>query len=181
MVVDLQASNIPRHSIRSATMAAILAFSCQASRAEEPRGCDAFKWPLQKEAALLQAPSLQELAADGTAQADGKAYGLKLIEFTETHLPMPPERKPKISPSTAGFATFMAPTAGAYQVVVSQAAWIDVVQDGHYVKPSAFSGATDCPGVRKSIRVDLAATPFTLQISGASATSIGMLVEPTPR
>ena len=171
-------SAFPRTGIIAIT-AAILASSFQTARADEPKGCDAFKWPLHQEAALLLAPNLPPMPPDGAA--DGKAYALKLVEFTEAHLPMAPERKPKVDPSTAGFAKFAAPPAGAYQVVVSQVAWIDVVQDGHYVKPRAFSGATDCPGVRKSIRVDLSATPFTLQISGASTSSIGLVVEPIPR
>ena len=168
-----------RVAIRAVLFAGVLSLSCQTAQADEPKGCGAFKWPLEREAGLLQAPNLPAVSGDA-ATADGKAYALKLVELTEAHLPMAPERKPKSNPSTAGFATFAAPTAGAYQVAVSQAAWIDVVQDGHYVKPSAFSGATDCPGVRKSIRVDLAATPFTLQISGTSAASIGLIVEPTP-
>ena len=170
-----------RHAIRALAIAGAVILPCQGSHAEEPKGCGAFKWPLEREASLLQVPNLPALPTDGTAGIDGKAYDLKLVDFTEAHLPMAPERKPKNNPSTAGFATFTAPTAGAYQVAISQAAWIDVVQDGHYVKPSAFSGATDCPGVRKSIRVDLAATPFTLQVSGTGTASIGLVVEPTPR
>jgi class 3 adenylate cyclase len=34
------------------------------------------------------------------------------------------------------------------------------LKDGHEVKSSAFSGATGCDGVRKSVKFELAAAPF---------------------
>ena len=79
----------------------------------------------------------------------------------------------------AGYVRFGAPAvAGPYQIVVSQATWIDILQDGRYIKPSAFSGATDCPGTRKSIRFNLVAAPFVVQISGTTAPAVSLLVEP---
>ena len=158
---------------------AVSNLATSAARADEPKGCDAFKWPLKPEAVQLQAPTKAVAPTDGTAKANGTAYDLTLVPLAQAGLPQPPEHKPKMGGSTAGYVRFAAPaTAGPYQVAVSQAAWIDIVQDGRYVKPSAFSGATDCPGVRKSIRFDLAPGPFLIQISGTTAPSLAMLVEP---
>ena len=103
-----------------------------------------------------------------------------LVDFDAAAFPKPPERSPKIKPSQAGFLSFAAPRAGAYQIMMSAPAWIDIVQNGRYIKPSAFSNATDCPGVRKSVRVTLAASPFTLQISSTPGPSIGIVIAPVP-
>ncbi len=158
---------------------ALILLLTTALRAEEPKGCDAFKWSLKQEAAQLAAAGRQAAPTDGSALTNATAYELKLSPLAEAKLPQPPEHKPKMDPSMAGFVRFAAPpVAGAYQIAISQAAWIDVVQDGRYVRPSAFSGATDCPGVRKSIRFDLAPKPFAVQISGTTASSVAMLVEP---
>ena len=165
----------------SLAIGVMAALSPVAKAAEEPTGCDAFKWPLAKEAALLQAAGKPALGTGGTTAFLGKAFTLKLTDFPEAHLPAPPERAPKMDPSKAGFVRFDAPAAGPYEMTTSQAAWIDVLQDGHILKPSAFSGARDCPGVRKSIRFSLAAAPFVIQISGTKSETVDMIVEPLPQ
>ena len=50
------------------------------------------------------------------------------------------------------------------------------MQDGHAVKSAAFSGATGCEGIRKSVKFDLAAAPFTIQLSGVAANSIRIAI-----
>jgi hypothetical protein len=161
--------------------AAVIASLAAPAQADEPKGCEAFKWPVKHEAELLQAPGKPTLQSGASATAGGPAFDLKLVDFDAAALPKPPERSPKIKPSQAGFVSFSAPpAAGAYQITLSAAAWIDIVQNGNYIKPSAFSGATDCPGVRKSVRVTLAASPFTLQISSTRGPSIGIVITPVP-
>ena len=147
--------------------------------AEEPAGCAAFKWPLKHEADLLQASSKPALASGSSASVDGKAYDIKLTPLLEAHLPQPPGRKPKMDPSSAGFLRYGAPAAaGAVQITSSAAVWIDVLQNGQSVRPTAFSGARDCPGVRKSLRFSLAAAPFVVEISGTAEPSIGIIAAP---
>jgi hypothetical protein len=151
------------------------------AQADEPKGCDGFKWSVTREAGLLQVVAKPVLPSGASATIDGKAFDLKLLDLDAAGLPKPPERAPKATPSKAGFLSFTAPTAaGAYQITLSAGAWIDIVQNSNYIKPSGFSGATDCPGVRKTIRVSLAASPFTLQVSGTQAPSIGIVITPVP-
>ena len=170
-----------RQHVLLAALASIVLLVTRADAAEEPSGCDAFKWPLAKEAALLQATGKPVLAPSGAAAPFGKAFTLALTRLPDVHLPTPPERAPKMDPSMAGFVRFDAPmTAGPYEMTISQGAWIDLVQDGQTLKPSAFSGARDCPGVRKSIRFTLMPKPFTVQISGTKSDAIDILVEPLP-
>ncbi|MGC2781072.1 MAG: hypothetical protein WA418_36090, partial [Bradyrhizobium sp.] len=89
-----------------------------------------------------------------------------------------PERTPKDG-TFAGLARFAAaPKAGVYTVSLSAAAWIDVVQDGKTLKPIAFSGATDCDGIRKTVKYELGSQPFALQISGAPENAISVAILP---
>jgi hypothetical protein len=70
------------------------------------------------------------------------------------------------------------PKPVTYRITLSQGAWIDVVQEGREVKSSAFSGATGYDGVRKSVKFELAAAPFIIEISGTTAHTIGVVVTP---
>ena len=52
------------------------------------------------------------------------------------------------------------------------------MQDGHFLKPKAFSGATDCEGIRKTMKYELSASPLVLQISGAREDSVSIAILP---
>jgi hypothetical protein len=94
-------------------------------------------------------------------------------------LPTPPERAPKEG-TFAGFTTFKSPPkAGVYTISLSAGAWVDVVQDGHALKPKAFSGATDCDGIRKTMKYEISASPFVLQISGTKENSVSIAILPS--
>jgi hypothetical protein len=154
--------------------------SAPAWAAEEPSGCDKFKWPIDRERAALTAPDRPKLASGAeVAAAAPTAMVLALRPPGDAALPSPPERAPKEG-TFAGFARFTAPPkAGIYTISLSIGAWIDVVQDGHVLKPKAFSGATDCDGIRKTMKYELTASPFVLQISGTKEDSISAAVLPS--
>ncbi len=61
---------------------------------------------------------------------------------------------------------------------MSAGAWIDVIQDGKFLKPVAFSGASGCANARKSVKFRLAAEPATLQLSGVGDPDIAVVVSP---
>ncbi len=65
---------------------------------------------------------------------------------------------------------------GTYKITLTEGAWIEVVQDGHAVKSGAFSGATGCDGVRKSVKFDLNGGPFIIELSGTKAQAVGVVV-----
>jgi hypothetical protein len=148
--------------------------------AEEPSGCDKFKWPIDHERAVLTAPERVKLnsGSDVTAMP-ATGITLALVAPADARLPSPPERAPKDG-TLAGFASFKgAPKAGLYTISLSTGAWIDVVQDGHFLKPKAFSGATDCDGIRKTMKYELAAQPFVLQVSGSKENAISIAILPS--
>ncbi len=80
--------------------------------ADEPKGCDGFKWPLQTEASLLQSATKPVVLSGTTAVIDGKAFTLQLLDAGSAGLPKPPERAPRATPSMAGFAGFGPPGRG---------------------------------------------------------------------
>jgi hypothetical protein len=148
--------------------------------AEEPSGCDKFKWNIDHERAALTAPDRAKLVS-GSEVAAVPSTGLILALSTpsEAKLPSPPERAPKEG-TFAGFTSFKAaPKAGIYTISLSAGAWVDVVQDGHFLKPKGFSGATDCEGIRKTMKYELGATPFVLQVSGAREDSLSIAILPS--
>jgi hypothetical protein len=159
---------------------ALLAALSAARAAEEPSGCDKFKWNIDHARAALIAPDRMKLTSGSELAAlPATAVTLALVAPADAKLPTPPERAPKDG-TFAGFTKFPSvPKAGSYTVSLSTGAWIDLVQDGHFLKPTAFSGATDCEGIRKTVKYDLSAAPFVIQISGVRENSISLVVQPT--
>ena len=148
--------------------------------AEEPSGCDKFKWGIERERAALTAPDRITLASGADLVAlPAHAVILALRSPAEVKLPTPPERAPKEG-TFAGFASIKAvPKAGLYSISLSGGGWVDVVQDGHFLKPKAHSGATDCDGIRKTMKYELSASPFVLQVSGTKEDSVSIAILPT--
>ncbi|QDW41479.1 hypothetical protein FFI89_032790 [Bradyrhizobium sp. KBS0727] len=167
--------------MRTALLLSLALFgAAPAWAAEEPSGCDKFKWPIERARAALTAPDRARLASGGELAAlPATGLTLALVASADARLPTPPERAPKEG-TFAGFASIKtAPKAGLYTVSLSSGGWVDVVQDGHSLKPRAFSGVTDCDGIRKTMKYELSASPFVLQVSGSKDNSISIAVLPT--
>ena len=160
------------------TLALLVATPVRA--AEEPSGCDKFKWGIERERAALTAPDRIKLASGGELGAPpSTGIALALRMPADAKLPATPERAPKEG-TFAGFATFKsAPKAGIYTISLSAGGWVDVIQDGHALKPKAFSGATDCDGIRKTMKYEIGASQFVLQISGTRGDSISIAILPS--
>jgi len=141
--------------------------------AQEPDGCDKFKWPLENERAAM---SSAKVVASGEEIAPAAAAKVALAPLADAKLPQEPTRKPRDG-TFAGFVRVAAlPKAGTYKVTMSKGGWIDVFQDGREVRSSAFSGATGCEGLRKSVKFDLSAAPALLVVTGAPDKEIAIVV-----
>jgi hypothetical protein len=162
-------------SILIAFAACSIASSCFA---QEPVGCDKFKWPLDKERATLNGTDLPKVTSgDRVAWPLPWAAIVALVPFADAKLPLAPERAPKSPASFAGFIQAPAlPHAGTYTFTLSSEGWIDVSQNGQFVKSSAFSGAQGCEGIRKSVKFDLTAAPYTIELSSVPADTIRMVI-----
>jgi hypothetical protein len=166
--------------MRAPLLIALVLFGCApAWAAEEPSGCDKFKWPIERERAALTAPDRVKLTTGGELAAlPSTGMTLALRPPADAKLPTPPERAPKDG-TFAGFASIKtAPKAGLYTVSLSAGGWVDLVQDGHFLKPKGFSGATDCDGIRKTMKYDISASPLVLQVSGTREDSISIAILP---
>ncbi len=161
-------------------IALTLLCTAPARAAEEPSGCDKFKWNIEHERAALTAPDRIKLVSGGELAAlPSTGMLLALRAAAEAELPSPPERAPKEG-TFAGFASFkIAPKAGLYTISLSAGGWVDVVQDGHFLKPKAFSGATDCDGIRKTMKYEISASPFVLQVSGTKEDAVSVAILPS--
>ena len=167
--------------MRKTFVAALLLLgAAPAWAAEEPSGCDKFKWPIERERAALTAPDRAKLSSGNELAAmPSSGITLALVPPADAKLPNPPERAPKEG-TFAGFASVRtAPKAGLYTVSLSAGGWVDVVQDGHFLKPKGFSGATDCVGIRKTMKYELSASPFVLQVSGTRENAVSIAILPT--
>ena len=167
-----------RRIIAALALAAVLA-TLEAPRAwaQEPVGCDKFKWDVARERAMLSRADAPKLASGSDLTATlSQAVVLDLQSQADAKLPSPPERAQK--PGTfAGFATVDV-SPGTYSISLSAAAWIDVLQNGNFLKPKAFSGVTGCDGIRKIVKFDLAAGPAIIQLSGVAESTIKMTILP---
>jgi hypothetical protein len=144
--------------------------------AQEPVGCDKFKWPLDKERALLASASALTSGGDLAKPLDA-AVKVALVPYADAKLPVTPERVPKSADTNAGYIRVSGlPTPGTYRITLTEGAWIEVIENGKAVKSSAFSGATGCDGVRKSVKFDLTGAPFVIELSGTKAQAIGVVV-----
>ena len=146
--------------------------------AQEPVGCDKFKWPLDKERATLNGTDLPKVVSGASVTFPIPfATFVALKPFADAKLPAPPERTPKTPDTFAGFFQASAPKQpGSYKMTLSAEGWIDVAQSGNTVRSTAFSGALGCEGVRKSVKFDLAAVPFTVELSGVKADAIKLVI-----
>lgn len=163
-----------------ALLAAALAFGFAGSvLAAEPEGCDKFKWPIERDRAALAAPDRLAVVSGSARIASVKAMTIALQPLDAAALPMPPE-KPRGAGNFAGYLKMATPEkAGGYTLSMASAIWIDVIQDGKYLKPTAFSGASGCDGIRKTMRFDLAVQPYVVQISGSAEPNVALLVRPS--
>jgi hypothetical protein len=146
--------------------------------AQEPVGCDKFKWPLDKERATLNGTDLPKIVSgDRVTFPIPFATIVALVPFADAKLPAPPERTPKSPDTFAGYFEAPAPKQpGSYKMTLSAEGWIDVTQAGQAVKSIAFSGAMGCEGIRKSVKFDLAAVPFTVELSSVKTDSIKLVI-----
>lgn len=140
--------------------------------AEDPPACASFAWSVARDRAAFAASDLPGLASGSALPGGTGAAQVSLKPAADVALPVQSERAAK--PGTfAGFITASVPSAGTYQLTLSEEAWIDVSQDGRTtLMPERISGKAGCPEVRKSLRFALDAGPVTIEIGRAPSQQI---------
>jgi hypothetical protein len=164
--------------MRTVIIAALAVLVASPVLAQEPVGCDKFKWPVEREATALRSSDLKTVASGSDIAALPFAAKITLKTPKDAALPTPPERAPKDG-TFAGFVSSKGVAAGVYSISLSAPAWLDVVQNGQFLKAKSFSGVQGCDGIRKVVKFELTGQPFTLQISAVAADSISVAVMPS--
>jgi hypothetical protein len=156
---------------------ALIALLAPANAADD--GCEKFAWSLARQREAFAAPEKTTIAAGEALNAlPAGALVIRLQPGAQAAFAMPPERKPRTEQWHGGMLRLPAPPkAGIYQITLSDDAWIDVIQNGRYARSVGSTGRGDCPGVRKSVRLDLDASPVVLQLSGVAPDTIAVTIE----
>jgi hypothetical protein len=147
-------------------------------QAQEGTGCGGFRWPVDRERAALVRADKPSLTNGGSIAYD-VATRLELQPLSAAGLPKVPERAPRSAASFAGHFVLAVPAKpGVYRVTISSEGWVDVLDGGAYLHPTAFTGAKECEGARKSVKFDLPSRPLALQFSGVPGDQISVIVSP---
>src|ERR1700742_2865198 len=114
---------------KSVFVALSLLATTSAWAAEEPSGCDKFKWNIDHARAALTAPDRAKLnSGSELTTLPSTGVTIALGAPADAKRPTPPECAPKDG-TFAGFAKFPAvPKAGSYTLSVSNGAWVALVQ-----------------------------------------------------
>src|SRR5260370_26733894 len=81
--------------MRAPLLVTLLLLVAPAYAADEPSGCDKFKWPIERERAALTAPDRFRIASGANlTPALPVAAVISLRPSAEANLPTTPERKP---------------------------------------------------------------------------------------
>ena len=140
--------------------------------------CSKLSWPLEHERALLN--GTVDLVVSGTTRKAIPDKALSLILNTGDKAALPNAPGKQLDPKKfAGFVILPVTAPGDYLVSLSAEGWIDTVQNGVALTSAAHTGDEHCPGLRKSVRFTLTASPLTLQIGNAPADHIEIAVTPT--
>jgi len=144
--------------------------------AAETGGCDSFPWPVKTELQWMKASDSEALKSSAKLPSPpAKAMTLSLEPMSAVTFPVAPTGRIKPQGDVyGGIVDFESPGSapGLFQVTLQSPGWIDVVQNGKPLKPTAHSGKSDCDGVRKTLRFNLEAGPFTVQFSNLKKDSI---------
>jgi len=163
--------------LRSGLVATALLASLGPARAADD-GCEKFAWSLARERAAFAATGKTTIAAGETLAAlPAGALLIRLQPGPPASFEMTPERKPRTAPWHGGMVRLPAlAKPGIYQITLSDDAWIDVIQNGRYARSVGSTGRGDCPGVRKSVRLDLDTSSVVLQVSGVAPDTIAITI-----
>lgn len=101
-------------------------------------------------------------------------FSLHLRPVDEVIYPVAPQRAS--DGGNGGIITLENIPAGRYRIVLSEMAWIDVVQERRRLPILSAERAVNCPGTRSSVQVEVRGEPLTLQIGGVAARRINVAV-----
>ena len=153
------------------------------ARADDP--CATFSWDVAHERALFAGEPQRSSAGQSLPAAPQLAaerlYQLQLQEQSRVNFAAPPGGKAPGESAYAGLATLTVDASGVYRVALSDAVWVDVLVNGAPLGARDFQGRRGCNAPHKIVVFELpGGTPVTLQLSGARAPVVELVVTRAP-
>jgi hypothetical protein len=134
--------------------------------------CRNFSWSMGRTIDLFDEP-LPTVQNNQALPKEG-AFALLLKPAADVIYLTPPERGS--DSGLGGVVTIESIPAGRYQIALSDDAWVDAIQGNAHLPALASSRTRECPGVVRSVDVEVKGEPLTLQIGGAHAQRINIAV-----
>lgn len=138
-------------------------------------GCRRFDWSVERERALFADGFTADVESEALLPRDG-AFSLVLKPVAQVPYVVVPERGR--DDGFGGVVTLDWIGAGHWQVTLSEDVWIDAVQNDRRLPLLATTARDDCPGIRKSVRIEIRSLPLTLQFGGAGMRRLNVSVLP---
>jgi len=162
------------------TVAGFLAAFPPAPARSEADACQGFEWPLETERTWFKSGRESVASGASLAKPPEKAIELGLEPQDAVIFELPPGGKAKTDGVTYGgvIAFDGAAKPGMHQITLGAAGWIDVVQNGAALKAKAHTGSKTCAEIRKSVRFEVGAGRFVVQVSGVSEPTLILTVRP---
>ncbi|MDR6786845.1 hypothetical protein J2Y58_000183 [Sphingomonas sp. BE138] len=146
--------------------------ACTAARPLLPAGFESWntRMPVEAGAGTRSAPVI----------VIGRAAELRLVP-TDRLTPAAPPTRPVEGGSNAGMALFQVARAGTYRIALGAPAWIEVVRAGRALPAATHAHGPACSGIRKIVDYSLAPGRYVLQLTGAQAAVLPVLIAPARR
>jgi hypothetical protein len=163
----------------SAMVVVALTIGAPATRAQDG-GCAALAWPVERELRWMAGKAQSVVAGETLKAPPEAAMSVVLSPAATQKLAIAPTGRPRKVSADAygGVVNFDGGATGLTQISLSVDGWIDVIQNGAALEPVAFTGSDDCDSVRRSVRYEIGAGPFTLQLSNVPRNAVRVAIAP---
>ena len=135
--------------------------------------CGQFSWSAGREIDLFADGFLPAVGSAQSLPKEG-VFALLLKPVGDVIYPVTPESGS--DGSYGGVVTIESIPAGRYQILLSEEAWVDAVQERTRLPVRGFNRSRACPGVRQTVQFDVSGEPLTIEISRASVPRINIAV-----
>ena len=151
---------------------ALLSAAPFGATAADPR-CRNYSWSLGERIDLFDAGYMPVYESGQWLPKEG-VFALKLKPAADVVYRVPPERG--MDSGFGGVITIESLPAGRYQVVLTEEAWLDAVENYKRLPVLETVRARNCPGVRQTVEFDFSGEPLVLQMGGVGADHVSIAV-----
>ena len=149
--------------MRARLIACVPFLLAAAPASAQDEGCRNFAWSVGREIDLFDEPL--PVVRDAQYLPKEGAFSFVLKPVADVIYPVAPQRGS--DGGKGGVVTIESIPAGRYQIALSADAWVDAVQDDKRLATMDYGRDQKCPGVRRSVEVEVKGEPLTLLIGGA--------------